>query len=203
LEQAEVEESPPEPMLDLAAAPPKPGTTEAMPGEWGAAADQLLAFTCCWPELPGAIPLPQPGPGRRQDEPPAWPLILLPVALCAIWLIRKLASNKLTGPLASDFVRSSVSPPWARWWQGAQRKGSAVGSSFTNAHRPTKLVRIDGALVPLATRGLPPAPPDRWIPPAAQPKLASDEAQSTLASDEAQSTLIAIRRLLSMKVKPL
>jgi hypothetical protein len=180
LEQAEVEESPPEPMLDLAAAPPKPSTTEAMPGQWGApAADQLLAFTCCWPELPAAIPLPQPGPGRRQDEPPAWPLILLPVALCAIWLIRKLASNELTGPLASDFVRSSVPPPWWRLWQGAQRKGSAVGSSSTN-HRQTKLVRIDGALVPLATRGLPLARPDRRIPPAAQPRLATDEVQSTL-----------------------
>ena len=177
LEQAEVEGSPPEPTLDLAAASRKPGTTEAMPGEWrAAAADELLAFTCCWPELPAAIPLAQLGPGRRQDQPPAWPLILLPLTLCAIWLIRKLASKKLTGPLASDFGRSSV-PPWWRWWQGAQRKGSAGGSSSINAHRPTKLVRIDGALVPLATRGLPPAPPDRWIPPAAQPRLASDEVQ--------------------------
>ena len=26
-----------------------------------AAADQLLAFTCCWPELPATVPLPQPG----------------------------------------------------------------------------------------------------------------------------------------------
>src|SRR5262249_40925756 len=70
-------------------------------------------------------------------------------------------------------------PPWWRWWQGAQRKSSAGGSSSTNAHRPTKLVRIDGASVPLATRSLPPAPPDR-IPPAAQPRLASDEVWSTL-----------------------
>src|SRR5262245_6174195 len=129
LEQAEVEGSPSEPTLDLAAESPKPGTTEAMSEEWhAAAADQLLAFTCCWPELPEAVPLPQPGPGRRQDQPPAWPLILLPLALCAIWLIRKLASKKLTGPLASDFGRSSV-PPWWSWWQGAQRKGSAGGSS--------------------------------------------------------------------------
>src|SRR5262249_41663287 len=96
LEQAEVEGSPPEPTLELAAESPKPGTTEAMSEEWhAAAADQLLAFTCCWPELRGDIPLPQPGPGRRQDQPPAWPLILLPLALCAIWLIR------LTRPLVS------------------------------------------------------------------------------------------------------
>jgi len=175
LEQAEVEGSPPEPTLELAAESPKPGTTEAMPGQWrAAAADQLLAFTCCWPEPPGAIPLPQPGPGRRQDQLPAWPLILLPLALCAIWLIRKLASKKLTGPLASDFGRSSV-PPWWRWWQGTQRKGSAGGSSSTNAHRPTKLVRIDGALVPLATGGLPPAPPDRWNSSRSSARLASNE----------------------------
>src|SRR5262245_18388122 len=159
LEQAEVEGSPPEPRFDPAAESPKPGTIEVMPEEWRAAAtDQLLAFTCCWPELPAAVPLAQPGPGRRQDQPPAWPLILLPLALCAIWLIRKLASQKLTGPLASDFGWLSV-PSWWRWWQGAQRKSSAGGSSSTNAHRPNKLVPIDGALVPLAPRGLPPATP--------------------------------------------
>src|SRR5262245_6067972 len=61
-------------------------------------------------ELPEAVSLPQPGPERRQDQPPAWPLILLPLALCAIWLIRKLASQKLTGPFASGFGRSSVPP---------------------------------------------------------------------------------------------
>jgi hypothetical protein len=96
LEQAEIEGSPPEPRFDPAAASPK----ETMSEEWRpAAADQLLAFTCCWPELPEAVPLPQPGPERRQDQPPAWPLILLPFALCAIWLIRKLASKKLRGRL--------------------------------------------------------------------------------------------------------
>jgi hypothetical protein len=61
------------------------------------------------------------------------------------------ASDHLVG---FRFGRSSV-PPWWRWWQGAQRKNSAGGRSSTNVHRPTKLVRIDGALVPLATRGLP------------------------------------------------
>jgi hypothetical protein len=155
LEQVEIEGSPPEPRFDPAAASPK----ETMSEEWRpAAADQLLAFTCCWPELPEAVPLPQPGPERRQDQPPAWPLILLPFALCAIWLIRKLASKKLTGPFASDFGWPSV-PPWWRWWQEAQRKSSAGGSSSTNAHRPNKLARIDGALVPLAPRGLPPVTP--------------------------------------------
>jgi hypothetical protein len=90
VERSEVEGSPRKPILDLAAASPEPGI-EGMPEEWrAAAADQLLAFTCCWPELPATVPLPQPGSGRTQDQPPAWPLILLPLALCAMWSIRKL-----------------------------------------------------------------------------------------------------------------
>jgi hypothetical protein len=189
LEQSEVEGGPPEPSgvaeqsevshqptLDLAAASPEPDTTEAMPKEWRAAAtDQLLAFTCCWPELPEAVPLPQP---------PAWPLILLPLALCAMWSIRKLASKKLRWLLASALGPPSLPPPARRGahyvpgGRRAQQKGPA--SSSTNAHRPTKLARIDGALVPLAPRGLPPTPRDRCIPPAAQPRLASDEVRSTL-----------------------
>ena len=78
------------PILDLAAASPEPGI-EGMPEKWrAAAADQLLAFSCCWPELPATVPLPQPGTGRTQEQPPAWPLFLLPLALCAMWSIRKL-----------------------------------------------------------------------------------------------------------------
>src|SRR4051812_8894854 len=163
VEQAEVEASPPEPTLDPAAASPEPDTIKLMPEEWGgAAADHLLAFTCCWPELPTAVSVPQPGPGGRQDQPPAWPLILLPLALCAMW------SKKLRRLLATDFGRSSVSS-WWRWWRVAVRRGAhyvsgerrtkqpAVASSPTYAQRPTKPARIDGALVPLA-RGLPPAP---------------------------------------------
>jgi hypothetical protein len=132
-----------------------------MPKEWrAAAADQLLAFTCCWPELPEAVPLPQT---------PAWPLILLPLALCAMWSIRKLASKKLRWLLASDFGRPSM-PSWCCWWQVPVRRGARYvsggrraqqkdpASSSTNAHRPTKLARVDGSLVPLAPRGLPPAP---------------------------------------------
>src|SRR5215813_10333241 len=44
---------PEEPQTSLAAIPPEePKTIEPMPDEWrAAAADQLLAFTCCWPEL--------------------------------------------------------------------------------------------------------------------------------------------------------
>lgn len=189
LEQTEVEGGPPEqgpqqsgvveqsevspaPTLDLSAASPEPDTIEAMPEEWrSAAADQLLAFTCCWPELPEAVPLPQPGLERRQDQPPAWQLILLPLALCAMWCTRKLASKKLRQLVAPDLGRPSV-PPWWRWWRvavcrrthyvvgsEAQQKGPAGGIArpSINAHRPTKLARIDGALVPLAPGGLPPA----------------------------------------------
>jgi hypothetical protein len=186
VEQSEVS---PKPSLDLSAASPELDTINAMPEEWrSAAADQLLAFTCCWPELPEAVPLPQPGLGQRQDQPPAWPLILLPLALCAMWSTSKLASKKLRRPLAPDFCRPAV-PPWWRSWEvavrrrahyvlgpKAQQKGPAGGiaGSSANAHRPTKLARIDGALVPLAPHGLPTAPRDRRIPPA------SNEGRSTL-----------------------
>jgi hypothetical protein len=163
--ESRTETEPSEPPSRLEAAPPqKPEATEALREDWRpTAADQLLAFTCCWPELPTAISVPQPGSGGRQDRPPAWPLILLPLALCAMW------SKKLRRLLATDFGRSSVSS-WWRWWRVAVRRGAhyvsgerrakqpAVASSPTYAQRPTKPARIDGALVPLAPRGLPPAP---------------------------------------------
>jgi hypothetical protein len=80
------ETEPPELPSHLVAAPPeKPQTTEAMPEEWRAtAADQLLAFTCCWPELEEAALPPQSTP-----EPPAWPLVLLPLGLYALWWIAR------------------------------------------------------------------------------------------------------------------
>jgi hypothetical protein len=58
--EAETETVPSEPPSRLVAAPPeKPEIAEAMPAEWRAtAADQLLAFTCCWPELEEAALLP-------------------------------------------------------------------------------------------------------------------------------------------------
>ena len=70
---------PSEPPSRLVAAPPeKPQIAEAMPVEWRAtAADQLLAFTCCWPEL------------EEPAQPPAWPLALLPLGLYALWWIAK------------------------------------------------------------------------------------------------------------------
>jgi hypothetical protein len=73
----------------LASAPPeKSETTEAMPEEWRpAVADQLRAFTCCWPELEEPAPLPQSTPEGVQ--PPAWPLALLPLGLYALWWIVK------------------------------------------------------------------------------------------------------------------
>jgi hypothetical protein len=84
--EAETETKPPSP---LAAAPPeKSETTEAMLEEWRpAAADQLLAFTCCWPELEEPAPLPQSTP--EGGQPPAWPLALLPLGLYALWWIVK------------------------------------------------------------------------------------------------------------------
>jgi hypothetical protein len=87
--QAEIETEPSEPPSRLAAAPPeKAETTEAMPDEWRpAAADQLLAFTCCWPELEEPAPLPQLTP--EGGQPPAWPLALLPLGVYALWWIAK------------------------------------------------------------------------------------------------------------------
>jgi hypothetical protein len=163
--ETETETEPSEPPSRLEAAPPqKSEATEALREEWRpTAADQLLAFTCCWPELPTAVSVPQPGPGGRQDQPPAWPLILLPLALCAMW------TKKLRRLVAPDVARSSVSS-WWRWWVRVRRSAhyvnggrrtqqptGGVASSPTSAQRPTKLARIHGALVPLAPRGLPPA----------------------------------------------
>jgi len=162
VEQAEVEATLPEPP----AASPEPDINKVMPEEWrAAAADQLLAFTCCWPELPTAVSVPQPGPEGRQDQPPAWPLILLPLALCAMW------SKKLRRLVAPDFGLSSVSS-WWRWWRVPVRRGAHYVSGGRRAQRPadgvspahppsaqlpTKLASIEGALVPLAPCGLPPA----------------------------------------------
>jgi hypothetical protein len=77
--EAETETVPSEPPSRLVAAPPeKPQIAEAMPAEWRATtADQLLAFTCCWPEL------------EEPAQPPAWPLALLPLGLYALWWIAK------------------------------------------------------------------------------------------------------------------
>jgi hypothetical protein len=65
----------------VAAPPEKPETIEAMPET---AANQLLAFTCCWPELEEPAPLPQP-----TQEPQAWLLALLPLGLYALWWIAR------------------------------------------------------------------------------------------------------------------
>src|SRR5262245_9033444 len=86
MDQPEAETEPSEPPSRLVGGPPEqPETTEAMPEQWRAtAADQLLAFTCCWPELEEPTLLPQPTP-----RPPAWPLALLPLGLYPLWWIAK------------------------------------------------------------------------------------------------------------------
>ena len=92
--ELEIETEPSEPPSRLLpAAPQKPQTTETTLEEWRpAAADQLLAFTCCWPQLEQPAPLPQLTP--EGGQPPAWPLALLPLALLplglyALWRIAK------------------------------------------------------------------------------------------------------------------
>jgi hypothetical protein len=117
--ETETQTEPSEPPSRLEAAPPqKPEVTEELREEWRpTAADQLLAFTCCWPELPTAVSVPQTGPEGRQDQPPAWPLILLPLAFCAMW------SKKLRRLVAPDFGPSSGSS-WWRWWRVPVRQGA-------------------------------------------------------------------------------
>jgi hypothetical protein len=89
VEEPEAETVPSEPpSRPVAAQPEQPEIAEAMPAEWRATtADQLLAFTCCWPELEEAALLPQPTP--KGGEPPAWPLALLPLGLYPLWWIAK------------------------------------------------------------------------------------------------------------------
>jgi hypothetical protein len=88
MDQPEAETEQSEPPSRLVAAPPeKPEPPEAMPEESPpTTADQLLAFTCCWPELEELAPLLQSPEG---GQPPAWPLVLLPLGLYALWWIAK------------------------------------------------------------------------------------------------------------------
>ncbi len=85
--KAEIEPSE-SPSRFVAAPSEKPQTAKEIPEEWRApTADQLLAFTCCWPELEESAVLPQPT--AEEGQPPAWPLALLPLALYALWWIAK------------------------------------------------------------------------------------------------------------------
>jgi len=89
VDQREAETEPSEPTSRfVSASPEQPETTEAMPEQWHAsAADQLLALTCCWPELEEPAPLPQLTP--QEGQSPAWPLALLPLGLYALWWVAK------------------------------------------------------------------------------------------------------------------
>src|SRR5262249_36009997 len=75
VDQPQAETVPSEPPSRPVAAPPeKPEIAEAMPAESRATtADQLLAFTCCWPGL------------EEPAQPPAWPLALLPLGPSPLW----------------------------------------------------------------------------------------------------------------------
>jgi hypothetical protein len=100
--EAGTKAEPPDTPSELVAVPPeKPEATEAMPEQWRAsAADQLLAFTCCWPELalpqptqePATFPQPTQEPPtfpQPTQEPQAWLLALLPLGLYALWWIAR------------------------------------------------------------------------------------------------------------------
>jgi hypothetical protein len=87
--ELEIETKPSEPpSRRVTAAAQKPETTETTVEEWRpVAADQLLAFSCCWPELKQLAPLPQLTP--EGGQPPAWPLALLPLGFWALWWIAR------------------------------------------------------------------------------------------------------------------
>src|SRR5262249_61306615 len=79
--------------------------------EWRAtAADQLLALTCCWPEL------------EEPAQPPAWPLALLPLGLYPLWWIAK-PRRGLRAVRAGDAGRVATRPRAPRSfgnWGGAR-----------------------------------------------------------------------------------
>ena len=172
VEQAEVDASRPDPTLEppAASAAPEiisaePDINKVMPEEWrAAAADQLLAFTCCWPDLSTAVSIPQPGPGEGQDQPPAWPLILLPLEtlrdvveeaqVAACDQFRPVRSLLLVAVGALSLRQRAHC---ANGERRTQPPAGCVAVSPTHARHPTKLARIDGALVPLSPRSLPPA----------------------------------------------
>src|SRR5215470_13486052 len=92
LDQPEAETESSEPPSQLAAAPPEqPETPEPMPEEWRATpADQLLAFTCCWPELvEPSLPPQTMSEGGQPPVSPDWPLALLPLGLYPLWWIAR------------------------------------------------------------------------------------------------------------------
>src|SRR2546429_2111098 len=72
MDQPEAETEPFEPPSRFVGAPPEqPETTEAMPEQWRAtAADQLLAFTCCWRSWKSPLCSHSRHPSRR---PGRWP----------------------------------------------------------------------------------------------------------------------------------
>jgi hypothetical protein len=94
---ADIEPSKPQPNIK-AIVLDEPNTVEAMPEEWRAGvADQLLASTCCWPELDERTPLQASTPEASRLT--VWPLITpLPLALALGWLVTPAAREHVLAP---------------------------------------------------------------------------------------------------------
>ena len=170
VEQAEVDASRPDPTSSLRLRQRRPDISRSpinkvMPEESrAAAADQLLAFTCCWPDLSdGRL---DPAAWTRSRTGPAASLAADPAAARTLRDVVKEAQVAA----ATNFGPSAASS-WWRWGRVSLRQrahcangerrtqppAGCVAVSPTHARHPTKLARIDGALVPLSPRSLPPA----------------------------------------------
>ena len=151
---------------------------KVMREEWRpAAADQLLGFTCCWPELPTAVSVPQPGPGGRQDRrclaaDPAVARTLRDVVKKA-----QAAAFDRFRPVSSLLLVALVASPGPPRRSPCERRAQAPTAGrrrrllTRQCTTPNKACPHRRALVPLAPRSLPSASRMAGSS-AAQPKLA-------------------------------
>ena len=161
VEQAEVEATLPEPPVAFT----RPNINKVMPEEWrAAAADQN------WSSPAAGRSCRRPGQSRSLDpeegraSQPAWPLILLPLeALRDVVKKAQAAAFDRFRPVSSLLLVALVARPGPPRRSPCRRRAQAPTAGRRRRQltrqctRPTKLARIDGALVPLAPRSLPSA----------------------------------------------
>jgi hypothetical protein len=144
--EAENKAEPPDP--SVAAPPQKPETIEAMPET---AADQLLAFTCCWPELEEPAPLPQPTQEsapllQPTQEPQAWLLALLPLGLYALWWIARprRALRAVRAQHAGRVAAAQPHPPAPAMHTGPKESATSLFVPPTNEQQYILLENLVG-----------------------------------------------------------
>jgi hypothetical protein len=146
-------ETPPDPSSRLVAAQPeKPETVEAVPEERRAtAAGQVLAFTCCWPELEEPAPLPQPTQEpaplpQPTQEPQAWLLALLPLGLYALWWIARprRALRAVRAQHAGRVAATQPHPPAPAMHTGPKESATSLFVSPINEQQYSSLENLVG-----------------------------------------------------------